>query len=109
MINPSKSMSKIITQAELFQSDFAQIAKFLAKSYNKKEQIEYLMNSKQTVVHTKDTLYTLSAITGDPRYLTINETRNEKPAMCEVAEAIFQIRCNERNGSRKKRRHKLPF
>ncbi len=22
--------------------------------------------------------------------------------MCEVAEAIFQIRCNERNGSRKK-------
>lgn len=38
-------------QAALFQSDFAHIAKFLAKSYNKKEQIEYLMNSKQTVVH----------------------------------------------------------
>ncbi|EOS23632.1 hypothetical protein C804_05416 [Lachnospiraceae bacterium A4] len=42
MINPSKGMSKIITQAELFQSDFAQIAKFPAKSYNQKEQIEYL-------------------------------------------------------------------
>ena len=55
------------------------------------------MNSKQTVVHTKDTLYTLSAITGDPRYLTINETRKEKPAMCEVAEAIFQMGYNERN------------
>ncbi|MEZ3447003.1 MAG: hypothetical protein K1W30_18080 [Lachnospiraceae bacterium] len=50
-------------QAELFQSDFACIAKFLAKSYNKKEQI---------LIHPKDTLFTLAAITGDKRYLEIS-------------------------------------
>lgn len=69
-------------QAELFQSDFACIAKFLAKSYNKKEQI---------LIHPKDTLFTLAAITGDKRYLEISAEKKKGTAVCEVADALVQM------------------
>ncbi len=78
-------------QAELFQSDFACIAKFLAKSYNKKEQLLALKENKQTLIHPRDTLFTLAAITGDKRYLEISTERKGETAMCEVADALVQM------------------
>lgn len=79
------------TQAELFCSDFACIAKFLSKSYNKSEQLEMLRNNRQILLHTKDILYTLAAITGDKRYLRLRETGKEESMMCEIADALEQI------------------
>lgn len=78
-------------QAELFQSDFACIAKFLAKSYNKKEQILALKENRQILIHPRDTLFTLAAITGDKRYLEISTEKKEGTAVCEVADALVQM------------------
>ena len=78
-------------EAERFRSDFACIAKFLQKSYNKEEQIKMLREDKQILIHTKDTLYTLASITGDKRYLQIGNTSKEGTAMCEVADAFVTM------------------
>ena len=78
-------------QADLFQSDFACIAKFLAKSYNKKEQIHALKENRQVLIHPRDTLFTLAAITGDKRYLGISAEKKEGTAVCEVADALVQM------------------
>ncbi len=78
-------------QAELFQSDFACIAKFLAKSYNKKEQILALKENRQILIHPRDTLFTLAAITGDKRYLEISTEKKEGTAVCEVADALVRM------------------
>lgn len=78
-------------QAELFRSDFACIAKFLAKSYNKKEQILALKENRQVLIHPRDTLFTLAAITGDKRYLEISTEKKEGTAVCEVADALVQM------------------
>lgn len=78
-------------QAALFRSDFAFIAKFLSKSYNKNKQLEELRNSQQVLIHTKDTLFTLAAITRDTRYLKISETSKEESEVCEIAEALEKI------------------
>lgn len=78
-------------QADLFQSDFVCIAKFLAKSYNKKEQILALMENRQILIHPRDTLFTLASITGDKRYLEISTEKKEGTAVCEVADALVQM------------------
>ncbi len=78
-----------IAQAQRFQSDFGYIAKFLTKSYNKKEYIEDLKKHNPIVIHTKDTLHALAAITKDKRYLRLSETKKEGTAMCEVLDLIY--------------------
>lgn len=78
-----------VAQAELFRSDFMFIAKFLAKSYNKEEHIRDLRQSRQILVHTKDTLFTLAAITKDKRYLRLSKTKKEDTAVCEIADALY--------------------
>lgn len=75
----------------MFKSDFACIAKFLSRSYNKEEQMEMLKTDKQVLIHTKDTLYTLAAITKDEKYLQISETSKEESAVCEIADAFVKI------------------
>lgn len=78
-------------QAALFRSDFAFIAKFLSKSYNRNEQLEELRNSQQVLIHTRDTLFTLAAITRDTQYLKISKTSKEESEVCEIAEALEKI------------------
>ena len=79
-------------QADSFRSDFACIAKFLQKSYNKKEQMKMLMENRQRLLHTRDTLYTLASITNDKRYLQIGEmSKEEGLAVCEVADAFVKM------------------
>ena len=82
-------------QADLFRSDFQYIAKFLSPGYNKKELSKELRTSSQILTHTKDTLFTLSAITGDQRYLTARKSYKEESAVCEVAETLFQMGVEE--------------
>lgn len=60
-------------QVEAFRSDFSCIAKFLSKSYTKKEQIENLKTDRQMLTHPRDTLHTLAAVSGDRKYLQIYE------------------------------------
>lgn len=78
-------------QTDLFHSDFACIAKFPAKSYTKKEQIQSLKPDSQVLLHPKDTLYTLAAITGDEHYLQIYENHKRGMNMTEVAQALYQM------------------
>lgn len=90
-LNMVKLRSITKEQAEKFKSDFACIAKFLSKSYNKKEQIELLKNDRQVLIHTKDILYALAAITKDDKYLQISENSKEESEVCEIAEAFVQL------------------
>lgn len=78
-----------IAQAEAFRSDFAFIAKFLATSYNKREHIDNLKTSKHRLIHTKDTLHALAAITKDKRYLQLSETGKEETAVCGILDTLF--------------------
>ena len=79
-------------QVKAFRSDFSCIAKFLSKSYTKSEQIEALKNDRQMLTHSRDTLYTLTAVTGDRQYLEIYEKYKHRGGMevSEVAEALYQ-------------------
>ncbi len=79
-------------QVKAFRSDFSCIAKFLSKSYTKSEQIETLKNDRQMLTHARDTLYTLTAVTGDRQYLEIYEKYKHRGGMevSEVAEALYQ-------------------
>lgn len=88
-LNMVKLRELTTAQAETFRSDFAYIAKFLATSYNKVEYIENLKQSNQILIHTKDTLHTLAAITKDKRYLKLSETKKEETAVCEIADALY--------------------
>ncbi len=78
-------------QTDLFRSDFSCIAKCLAKSYNKQEQLNMLKESKQVLLHPRDTLFTLASITKDQRYLSLSETNKEKSKMCEIADALEKM------------------
>lgn len=50
-----------------------------------------LKESSQTLLHTRDTLFTLAAITKDQRYLTLNGTDKEESKMCEIAYALEKM------------------
>lgn len=84
-------------QAEAFRSDFSCIAKFLSKSYTKREQMEALKTDRQMLTHTRDTLYMLAAVTGDRQYLQIYEKYKHRGGMevSEVAEALYQWGCDD--------------
>ena len=84
-------------QVKAFRSDFSCIAKFLSKSYTKSEQIEALKNDRQMLTHSRDTLYTLTAVTGDRQYLEIYEKYKHRGGMevSEVAEALYQWGCED--------------
>ena len=84
-------------QAEAFRSDFSCIAKFLSKSYTKREQMEALKTDRQMLTHARDTLHTLAAVTGDQQYLQIYEKYKHRGGMevSEVAEALYQWGCDD--------------
>ena len=69
LIIHAKFMAQKGWVGELFQSDFGCIAKFLARSYNKREQLQALKENRQVLLHPRDTLFALAAITRDKRYL----------------------------------------
>ncbi len=78
-------------QTDRFKSDFKYIAKFLCREYNKDERMDMLKSSGRMLIHPKDTLYTLTAITGDSKYLQIGDDCKEEFKVCEVADAFVQI------------------
>ncbi len=86
-----KNLRMMICQHIMNVSPQSCIAKFLAKSYNKKEQIHALKENRQVLIHPRDTLFTLAAITGDKRYLGISAEKKEGTAVCEVADALVQM------------------
>lgn len=81
-----------IKQIENLHSDFAFIAKYLNKYYNKNQLLDELQHENTVLIHPKDTLYTLASLTKDNRYLTIKENLKEgQPRMCEIADALEKI------------------
>lgn len=79
-------------QLKSFHSDFAFIAKYLNKHYNKKQLLHELQKESTILVHPKDTLYTLASLTKDNRYLAVGENiKEESTKMCEIADALEKI------------------
>lgn len=79
-------------QLDSFHSDFAFIAKYLNKHYNKKQLLSELKNQDTILIHPKDTLYTLASLTRDSRYLTVGDNVKEGTSkMCEIADALEKM------------------
>lgn len=79
-------------QLSSFRSDFACIAKYLNKHYNRKQLIKDLQDKTTVLTHPKDTLYTLASLTGDKRYLVVRDKIKEgESKMCEIADELEKI------------------
>lgn len=59
--------------------------------------MEALKTDRQILTHARDTLYTLTAVTGNRQYLEIYEKHKHKGGMevSEVAEALYQWGCED--------------
>ncbi|MBD5556239.1 MAG: Rpn family recombination-promoting nuclease/putative transposase [Roseburia sp.] len=53
-----------LSQVQSFRSDFAFVAKYLSRSYNKKQLSDELQKEEIFLTHMKATLYTLAAVSG---------------------------------------------
>ncbi|MBD5555408.1 MAG: hypothetical protein HDQ95_08760 [Roseburia sp.] len=81
-----------LSQVQSFRSDFACVAKYLSRNYNKKQLIDELRKEEILLTHMKATLYTLAAVSGDDRYLKIKEHAKEgETEMCELLDEIEKI------------------
>ncbi len=75
-----------------FRSDFACVAKYLSRSYNKKQLIEELRIEEILLTHMKATLYMLAAVSGDKEYLKMGEQVKEgETKMCELLDELKKI------------------
>ncbi len=75
-----------------FRSDFACVAKYLSRSYNKKQLIEELRKEEILLTHMKATLYMLAAVSGDKEYLITGEQVKEgETKMCELLDELKKI------------------
>lgn len=77
-------------QAESFRSDFRCIAKYMSRSYNDKQTEEAFQEEQSMLTHTKDILITMATISGDKRYLEIEEKEKGDVAMCAILDACEQ-------------------